>query len=554
MTIMSGMTALLITGIGHWIIPVLSVLAFGPILLTVCFRRHAAIIRGYLIDEKGKRFALHAENLVGSGKKTDVQLKTVTEPRFGFIKVTNDGIITLIPYKGEFTVNGRTRDGTFVPKKGDRICAGKDILVYEPAKVKSVSVPTVSIISLLCALLVELVVIAIGVIALRFFSGEHFWKCFYAFLTLALLCPLYCILRIVRKIAIQPSVLAAFMLSSFSLAVTAVYTPGSILLQSTCVLIGLVLHLVLEAVICHGKLLPYLRYGSVIVAIILLALNLLNATSLLGARNWLDIWGINFQPSEMVKISIVLCGAATLKSSVQRTDKLFFMAFSAICVLCMAVISDFGTAMVFFFAYLVMMWIRSGWGDVIMSAAAAASGCGLIAIVKKDTVAYAVSRVLNWGSAWDNVLTSGYQQTRAMMAVASGGLFGVGLGKGWLSEIFAAGSDMPFAVLWEEHGFICAAVAVLSVALIVYDAVGSAVFVSNCFYAIASCGAAAIFVAQLALNVCGTMDMLPFTGITFPFLSTGGTSIVACWMLLSFITAANELSRPAPAYGGLSER
>ncbi len=538
---------------GHGVAALLSAAALLPLLLCVVFRRPARTVRGYFTTAEGKRIALFSENVVGSGRGCDIKLKSVNAKHYGFIKISDSGEMLLASDNGPFAVNGRVKEGAFRPKSGDKIRAEKDVFTFEPPKPQKLAGRGVG--WLFCFVSLSVVTVMTVYSCAVFIRNDlPPLEVLAAHGTVFAAIAIYLLFCLFFKRRLQPSVCAALLLSVLSLSVTYAYTPGSVFVQALCVLIGLAGHLAFAFLLRYDKAIPWLRGGAIVLALVLLALNLLSASSLLGARNWLNFGGINFQPSELVKLALVMCGAASVKASVSRGDTLMYMGFSALCVLCMAAISDFGTAMVFFFAFLAMLWMRSGLRDVVLSLLAAIAGCGLIAIVKKDTVAYAVSRVLNWGSAWDNVLSSGYQQTRAMMAAASGGLFGVGLGKGWLGDIFAAGSDMPFAVLWEEAGLLCASAAVFAVALIVSDAVKSAAHCSRSFPAVAACGAASVFVAQLILNVCGTMDMLPFTGVTFPFLSTGGTSMVACWLLLAFVTHASEVSAPDNGGGGMGAK
>ena len=126
-----------------------------------------------------------------------------------------------------------------------------------------------------------------------------------------------------------------------------------------------------------------------------------------------------------------------------------------------------------------------------------------------------------------------------MMCIASGGLFGVGAGKGWLKYIFAADSDMVFATVSEEWGLITALMLTFCVIVLVLFAVRSAAVGRSGFYVIGSCTAASILIVQTILNVLGTVDVLPLTGVTFPFLSNGGSSMIAAWGLLAFVKAAD---------------
>ena len=126
-----------------------------------------------------------------------------------------------------------------------------------------------------------------------------------------------------------------------------------------------------------------------------------------------------------------------------------------------------------------------------------------------------------------------------MMCIASGGLFGMGAGRGWLKYIFAADSDMVFATISEEWGLITALMLTSCIVVLALFAMRSAAVGRSSFYTIGGCTAASILVVQTILNVLGTVDVLPLTGVTFPFLSNGGSSMIAAWGLLAFVKAAD---------------
>ena len=135
---------------------------------------------------------------------------------------------------------------------------------------------------------------------------------------------------------------------------------------------------------------------------------------------------------------------------------------------------------------------------------------------------------------------TGYQQTRALSAAASGGLFGKGAGAGWLKDVFAANTDMVFAMICEELGLIIAICMVLAILVLALFAVRSARQGRSSYYAIAACATMSMLLTQLALNVFGSLDLLPFTGVTFPFVSRGGSSLLSCWMLMAFLKGADN--------------
>ena len=170
----------------------------------------------------------------------------------------------------------------------------------------------------------------------------------------------------------------------------------------------------------------------------------------------------------------------------------------------------------------------------------AVTGAGLAGFLAASVKPHIARRFASWGHAWADVYgPGGYQQTRAMSAAAAGGLFGKGAGAGWLKNIVAADTDMVFAVICEEQGLIVALCMVLAVLALAFFAVRSARYGRSAWYAIAACGAMAMLLTQTALNVFGAMDLLPFTGVTFPFVSRGGSSLLSCWMLMAFLKGSD---------------
>jgi len=269
---------------------------------------------------------------------------------------------------------------------------------------------------------------------------------------------------------------------------------------------------------------------------IMLAATLVFGTRAFGAVRWINIAGISFQPSEFVKIAIVFAGAATLERLFVRRNLFVFIGLMGVCMGLLALMTDFGSALIFFVAYLVIAYLRSGDFATIFLSIAGAGFAGLVALASRPHIA---GRFSTWGSAWEYADTGGFQQSRAMAAAASGGMFGVGAGNGWFKRIFAADSDLVFAMVSEELGLIVALTTVFAVLIFAIFSVRSANVARSSFYVIAACATSAILVFQMMLNVLGSMDILPFTGVTFPFISKGGTSLTACWCMLAFFKAAD---------------
>lgn len=274
-----------------------------------------------------------------------------------------------------------------------------------------------------------------------------------------------------------------------------------------------------------------------VVALLLFAANLVLGKEYNGAKNWIELGPVTVQPSELVKIAFILVGASTLDRLQTAQNLTGFIAFSAVCMGALFLMKDFGTACIFFVTFLIIAFMRSG---SLRTIALICSVAGLGAFLILKFKPYVAQRFSVWGHVWEHVNDAGYQQTRVLSYSASGGLFGVGLGRGSLKSVFAAKSDLVFGMLSEELGLLLALIVVLSLAGLLLYARSDATRSRSTLYSIASCAAAGMLLFQTCLNVFGATDVLPLTGVTLPFVSMGGSSMVSVWGLLAFIKAGDE--------------
>lgn len=341
--------------------------------------------------------------------------------------------------------------------------------------------------------------------------------------------------------------LIAFLLTSIGLTITASVYPEATIKQFIAVVIGIVGFVVLQWFMRELKPCIALRVPVAVLAVGLMAFAVVFAKYTNGARNWIYIGGVSVQPSELVKVAFVFVGAASLEKLQSNKSLTKFIIFAFACVGALFLMHDFGTALIFFFTFVVISFMRSGDVRTILIVCTVALMGGLLILLFRP---YVANRFQAYGHVWEYFDTSGYQQTRTMIYSASGGLFGVGIGNGHLREIFASTEDLVFGVVCEEFGMIMAGAILLSyVALLVYS-IRHAKYARSTFYAISACGASALMLFQAALNVFGVNDLLPLTGVTLPFVSRGGSSIICCWMLLAFIKAVD---RSTYRYGGVRQ-
>ena len=289
------------------------------------------------------------------------------------------------------------------------------------------------------------------------------------------------------------------------------------------------------------------RIPIAIAAIAIFGLNLLIGQSLYGAKNWIILGPVSIQPSEFVKIAFIFTGASTLERLQTARNLGGFLIFSGLCMGALFLMKDLGAACIFFVTFLIIAFMRSGSIRTIILILGGAVLAGLLVL---QIMPHITDRFAAWRHVWEFAESSGYQQTHVLMYAASGGLFGTGLGNGYLKNIFAGDSDLVFGMLCEELGLLMALVVVLAIGLLILFARSDVTRSRSTFYSISACATAGLLVFQTCLNVFGATDVLPLTGVTLPFISAGGSSILAVWGILAFIKASDERTyavSPPPA-------
>lgn len=491
---------------------------------------------------------LHWENTIGRGRSADIRIVEESVSRVHAVLTRSDKGVWMIYdifSKGGVWVNGRRVGGNGLPvENGDIInLAGStmrflNINTEKRQKLESAR-PGAGMTVAPWFTVLELTLFQLFLLLQHYMSAkeEYIVPIALSFLVLMLL-PWLCFfaMRIMDRRGFEVETLA-FYLTTLGFSVAASSTPEDMYKQLMLTAAAVLLFLLNGWWLRDLKRTAVMRIPVALLALGLLGLNALTSEAVFGARNWLSFAGYSFQPSEFIKAAYIYAGASTLDRLYRKRNLISFIAFSAACVMGLAIIGDFGTALIFFVSFLVISFMRSG---SIATVFLAVSGAGLAGFLAVSIKPYIAQRFSSWGHVWEDVYGAGYQQVRAMSAAAAGGLFGKGAGTGWLHRITAANTDMVFAMVCEELGLIialCMVAAVLVLALFAVRSVGNG---RSAYYAIAACATVSMLLVQLALNVFGSLDMLPFTGVTFPFVSRGGSSLISCWMLMAFIKSADN--------------
>ncbi|MCD8342465.1 MAG: FtsW/RodA/SpoVE family cell cycle protein [Clostridiales bacterium] len=530
----------------QFLLPVFAVLIVVRCGRSMLQARPEQELWGSLVLPDGEQLPLcHWENLVGRAKRCDVVLPYATVSRSHAALIRDDrGRWMLHPLnaKNGVTLNGIPVTDSVQLAPQDRIGFGgveaRFLPLTEeeerrqmerrtrPGRFLSPSV-TLLLLTLVQGMLLGSLCMALPD------SSTTILTCFGLLMGMEWL--LYVIYRAARRTGFELETLA-FFLTSLCLTVTAVSSISTLYRQTICVALGLAVFFVMNLILRDLDLAKGVRWPLAIGSVALLIFNVLFGEQLFGAKNWVAIGPISFQPSELVKIVFILVGAATLDRLFDRKNLLGSLLFSVFCVGCLVLMSDFGTALIFFVAFLAIAFLRSGdLASVIFMVAAAGTG-GMLVLHYRS---YIAQRFAIYRHVWEDTANLGYQQTRTMSAIASGGLFGRGVGNGWLKSLGAANTDLVFGVVSEELGLIVAVCAVVSIVLMALFAIRQTAAARSSFYVIGACATSMLLLVQTMLNVFGSVDLLPLTGVTFPFASVGGSSMISCWGLLAFLKAAD---------------
>ncbi len=328
----------------------------------------------------------------------------------------------------------------------------------------------------------------------------------------------------------------AFFLSGVGLVTIGSVQPESAFKQYFMVLAGIIAFTFIVFLMGYVDFCMKIRWYIAGLSILLLLVNIVIARATNGARNWVTIGGVTFQPSEFVKIAFIFVGAATLEKIQTSKNIIAYIVYSLICVGSLIIIKDFGTALIFFITFLVIAFMNSGDIKTVGLAIASAVMGGAIVLKYKS---YVMRRFAVYRHVWDFPYDQGMQQTRVLVGIASGGLFGVGIGNGYVRYVYAPISDSIFGVICEEWGFLFGIMLVLSFVAIAISALINSVAARSSAYAIAAVASATMLLFQCSLNIFGITDILPLTGVTIPFVSLGGSSMMSCWAILAFIKASD---------------
>jgi peptidoglycan glycosyltransferase len=331
--------------------------------------------------------------------------------------------------------------------------------------------------------------------------------------------------------------------------------------QAGWVLIGVGAFVLTLMLVRDTRMLERYRYSFAMLGIAFLLLPLVPGIgrTINGARLWVSIGPLNFQPGEAAKVFLVVFFAAYLTEQrallAEGTWRIgpfmlpaprhlgpLLLAWGA-SIIVMVQEKDLGSSLLFFAVFALMLYMATSRAYYLLGAA--------VLFVVGATIAYQLfdhvqTRVTTWIDPWPVAQTTGYQIIQSWYAFGTGGVLGTGLGLGNPDKIPNSATDFVYAAIGEELGLVGTLAVLAAFLLLVGSAFRIAVDAPRLFPKLFAAGLATIFGLQTVIILAGVTRLIPLTGITLPFVSYGGSSLVANFVIIALLLRISDEARAAP--------
>lgn len=271
-------------------------------------------------------------------------------------------------------------------------------------------------------------------------------------------------------------------------------------------------------------------YGSV--GLLFLTLVFFFGKTEYGAKLSLEIGSFAFQPAEFVKLTLILFTASMCRQPLNLKRIVVMTAVAAAHVLLLVGNRDLGGAVTLFLPYLFMLYVASGQIFYLISGLTLGGVAGMIAY---RLFPHVQRRFLAWQNPWADITGTGWQMAQSLFAIGTGGWFGLGLYQGMPGKIPVVTKDFIFAAIAEEFGGVFALGLILVFLNCVIQFLWIASNLENQWEKVLALGLGTLFGVQVFLNIAGVIGLIPSTGITLPFVSYGGTSLFATFLLFGIM-------------------
>ena len=310
--------------------------------------------------------------------------------------------------------------------------------------------------------------------------------------------------------------------------------------QFAIVVISAVITWLVPVIVDRVWQLSKLAWFYAVLGLALLTVVCLVGNTSFGAQLSISIAGVAIQPSEFVKISFVFFVAAMFYQSVELKQVMRTTIVAGLHVLVLVLSKDLGSALIFFVAYLFMLFAAtSNW---LYLGAGTLGGCGA-AVLAYKLFSHVQVRVAAWQNPWADIDNKGYQIAQSLFAIGTGGWFGMGLYQGMPKKIPVVEKDFVFAAISEELGAVFAMCVLLVCLGCFLQFMMIACQMRALFFKLIAFGLGVMYITQVFLTVGGVTKFIPSTGVTLPLISYGGSSILSTFMMFGVIQGLYILKR-----------
>lgn len=305
--------------------------------------------------------------------------------------------------------------------------------------------------------------------------------------------------------------------------------------QAVYYFVGLAAMVICIYLIRIGRTFRLLVWPMMLCSLALLILPLLIGQETYGAKNWFYVGSVSVQPSEIVKLCLII----VVSRFMADRRFLLWLLFSVACLGILMLQADLGTALLYYGVTLMLYFASSGHPLLMLCGLGGGAGA---AVLGYNMFSHVKRRVAIWLNPWSDYENAGYQLIQSLMAIASGGVLGVGLGLGSPTTIPVYHTDFIFSVICEQFGMLFGFCVLLMYVAIIWRGTSIAIAARTRFHGLLAMGCTAMIGLQTIIIIGGVTKLIPLTGVTMPFVSYGGTSLVACLCLIGLLQGVSSVN------------
>ncbi len=302
--------------------------------------------------------------------------------------------------------------------------------------------------------------------------------------------------------------------------------------------LGYLIALILPKLIEKAAFLKHLSWVYMAISLLLLIAVFFLGEKKGGAINWISIWGFSFQPSEVVKITFIFFLAAYLYEKNRWIDIIICGIPSLALIILLVLQNDLGTALIFFIIFITLVYLSTSQAIYFFGGLA---GGSLGAFIAYRFFPHVKRRVVAWQNPWMDIDNTGYQIAHSLFAIGAGGWSGYGLTKGMPKSIPVVTMDFIFAAISEEFGNIFSVILIITLIVFYIIIIHIALKTERRFYYLIASGIGCTFAFQIFLIIGGVTNFIPITGVTLPFISYGGTSILVSASMVGIVQGISNM-------------